>query len=673
MYQLQKVSKSFTIDNKKEPVLHEITTHFKAGDFALILGASGSGKTTLLNIISGLDTAYEGEILYEGQNLKSENMDDFHKNEIGFVFQNFNLLSHLSVCENVKSALYLEKTLSPDERTNRAIQLLTRVGLADHANKYPSQLSGGQKQRVAIARALANDPKVIIADEPTGALDLVTAASIIELLKQLSNEGTLVITVTHDESLMRFATKTVRVKDGRILSDDRIKEPDFNPNQSQNKTVSSVALSLGATLKLVSKNFFSRILRNLLVAFGTSIGITAILLALGIGNGITDVLGGFFQTAYSPNQITSYYQDPERGGPPRPSELLKVEEIKKLKKLYESEGITEVYERSHITGIRFKYQEQLIENLPPTQMDEANLSKERYKTNTVSDGYLLAGSFITAEKTGIVLPASVARELLGLKNSELTKEKVEQLISKPITLVYQGREQRREQSQNDGPIEVETVILGVISPDEEGFVQGVMASPKLFEEMIKTIGIDRPIYTIDAFAKNPEAAEVFIEKYKEDPAYENYAITNASSFLDTFKQFTDIIVYLLAFIAGLSLIVAGVMIAVVLYIGVVERTKEIGVLRSIGYKKGYIKRLFRMEAIYIMLLSNIISVTFAYLIQFIANPLIESSIGFNQIVQIAPLNALATLGITGILGVIFALYPAAKAAKLDPITALRYE
>ncbi len=138
MYQLKKVSKSFMIDHNKEPVLHEITTTFKAGDFALILGASGSGKTTLLNIISGLDSDFEGEILYEGQNLKKENMDDFHKNEIGFVFQSFNLVSHLSVLENVKSALYLDKMLNPSEQTERAVQLLTKVGLAEHVNKYPN-------------------------------------------------------------------------------------------------------------------------------------------------------------------------------------------------------------------------------------------------------------------------------------------------------------------------------------------------------------------------------------------------------------------------------------------------------------------------------------------------------------------------------------------------------
>lgn len=285
------MSKSFSVDNQKNSVLHEITTTFKAGDFALILGASGSGKTTLLNIISGLDTNYEGEILYEGQSLKTRNMDEFHKNEIGFVFQNFNLLTHLSALENVKSVYYLTKTLSPSER---AIQLLTKVGLAEHINKSPNQLSGGQKQRVAIARALANNPKVIIADEPTGALDSVTATEIINLLKQLSSEGTLVITVTHDESLINYATKVLRIKDGYVIDDERISEPKINTERKLDVT-SKVSLSLGATLHLVGKNFFSRILRNLLVACGTSIGITAILLALGIGNGITNVLSDFFQ------------------------------------------------------------------------------------------------------------------------------------------------------------------------------------------------------------------------------------------------------------------------------------------------------------------------------------------------------------------------------------------
>ncbi|KAF9404891.1 hypothetical protein HW555_014113 [Spodoptera exigua] len=470
MYQLKEVSKSFSVDNKKMSVLHEITTTFKAGDFALILGASGSGKTTLLNIISGLDTNYEGEILYEGQSLKTRNMDEFHKNEIGFVFQNFNLLTHLSVLENVKSAYYLNKSLSPSERDERAIQLLTKVGLADHINKSPNQLSGGQKQRVAIARALANNPKVIIADEPTGALDSVTAAEIINLLKQLSREGTLVITVTHDESLISYATKVLRIKDGYVIDDERISDPKINTERKLEVT-SKVSLSLGATLHLV---------------------------------------------AYSPNQITSYYQDPERGGPPRPSEILKNEEIMKLKELYENEGVTEVYEKSHFTGIRFKYHGQLIETLAPTQMDEANLNKERYNTNTVADGYLLAGVFVTSEESGIVLPASVAKEILGLKSSEVNEENVNQLISKPITLVYQGR----EQGINHKTIEIETVIRGITSSEEEGFVQGFMASPKTFAEMVKSIGGDKPIYTVDAFTENPEAAEALIKKYKDDPDYE---------------------------------------------------------------------------------------------------------------------------------------------------------
>ncbi|MBC2360672.1 ATP-binding cassette domain-containing protein [Listeria welshimeri] len=666
MLEITQLKKSYKLGKKNEtPVLKNINVTIKDGEFAAIIGKSGSGKSTLLNIISGLDTDYSGKVLYNGEDLQDIDLDLYHFNHIGFIFQSFHLVNHMSVIENVKVPLYLNPELSESDSNERALDLLKQVGLVEFANKKPTQLSGGQKQRVAIARSLANNPDMIIADEPTGALDSVTSEEIIKLLKDLTKLGTTVIVVTHDLNIADKTDAILRLADGEVVSFERKKEvtEQFSPKKEK-----KLRLNGWATAKISFQSFFNRKFRNLLVALGTSIGIIAILLAFGLGNGVTQSLSKIFGTTFSPNQITTYYKEDGGSKSPEPTTPLTSSEIKKIKQLYKDEAISEVYERTTIQGIKFEYDDKYLDGVS-SEMQEANFKASRYKDYTVKDEYLLSGKMVTSDEAGAVIPSSVARAILGKNDSdELTKSDGDKLIDKKITLLYAGRN-----SETANTVKIETVIRGITNPSKEGFARGFDVSTKTMDDFIKTTEIEKPILSVDAFTKTTDQAEQVVEKYENDKAWANYSITNANAFVDTFSQFTDIIVYLIAFIAGLSLAVAGVMIAIVLYIGVVERTREIGVFRAIGYRKRHIRGLFMMEASYIIILANILSSVVAITIAKIASPILETKIGFENMIHISFWNFLITLAITITIGFIFSIYPSNKAAKLDAAEALRSE
>ncbi|MBC6173706.1 ATP-binding cassette domain-containing protein [Listeria welshimeri] len=666
MLEITQLKKSYKLGKKNEtPVLKNINVTIKDGEFAAIIGKSGSGKSTLLNIISGLDTDYSGKVLYNGEDLQDIDLDLYHFNHIGFIFQSFHLVNHMSVIENVKVPLYLNPELSESDRNERALDLLKQVGLVEFANKKPTQLSGGQKQRVAIARSLANNPDMIIADEPTGALDSVTSEEIIKLLKDLTKLGTTVIVVTHDLNIADKTDAILRLADGEVVSFERKKEvtEQFIPKKEK-----KLRLNGWATAKISFQSFFNRKFRNLLVALGTSIGIIAILLAFGLGNGVTQSLSKIFGTTFSPNQITTYYKEDGGSKSPEPTTPLTSSEIKKIKQLYKDEAISEVYERTTIQGIKFEYDDNYLDGVS-SEMQEANFKASRYKDYTVKDEYLLSGKMVTSDEAGAVIPSSVARAILGKNDSdELTKSDGDKLIDKKITLLYAGRN-----SETANTVKIETVIRGITNPSKEGFARGFDVSTKTMDDFIKTTETEKPILSVDAFTKTTDQAEQVVEKYENDKAWANYSITNANAFVDTFSQFTDIIVYLIAFIAGLSLAVAGVMIAIVLYIGVVERTREIGVFRAIGYRKRHIRGLFMMEASYIIILANILSSVVAITIAKIASPILETKIGFENMIHISFWNFLITLAITITIGFIFSIYPSNKAAKLDAAEALRSE
>ena len=236
--ELINVNKDYKLANKEKfRALSEVNVSFEKGELVSIIGESGSGKSTLMNLIGGLDSDYEGTINIDGVDLKSfkaKQLDDYRKKKIGFVFQSFNLIPHLSVLENVTIPLTLSN-IKESEKNEKAIKLLTKLGLASQIRKKPSQLSGGQKQRVAIARALINDPDIILADEPTGALDSTTTSQILEILKEIADDGKLVIMVTHSEKVAKISSRIVEISDGKIIRDE--KKSDYKATEDENRIV----------------------------------------------------------------------------------------------------------------------------------------------------------------------------------------------------------------------------------------------------------------------------------------------------------------------------------------------------------------------------------------------------------------------------------------------------
>lgn len=226
MIKLINLHKSYPMGKDSLHVLKGLNLHIKEGEFVSIMGSSGSGKSTLLNIVGLLDTHDEGEYYLNGQlieNLNEKKAAVLRNKFLGFVFQSFNLITYKTALENVALPLYY-KGIARKERQEIAMNYLDKVGLKDWANHLPSELSGGQKQRVAIARALVTQPKVVLADEPTGALDSATSHSVMELLKEINREGMTVFVITHEEEIAEETDRIVRLKDGVIISDEKVKK-----------------------------------------------------------------------------------------------------------------------------------------------------------------------------------------------------------------------------------------------------------------------------------------------------------------------------------------------------------------------------------------------------------------------------------------------------------------
>ena len=309
MLQLLNICKSYTTADFTQTALDNVSVSFRDNEFVAILGPSGSGKTTLLNIVGGLDHYDSGNLIIDGistEQYKDKDWDAYRNNRIGFVFQSYNLIPHQTVLSNVELALTLSG-VSRAERHDRAVAALQQVGLGDHVSKKPSQLSGGQMQRVAIARALINDPEILLADEPTGALDSKTSVQIMDLLTEIANDR-LVIMVTHNPELAEdYATRIVTLTDGVIRSDTDPYEPTAEDMRVSEKPARRTKMSFLTALSLSFKNLMTKKGRTLMTAFAGSIGIIGIAAILSLANGVNNYIKSVEEETLSeyPLQIQS--------------------------------------------------------------------------------------------------------------------------------------------------------------------------------------------------------------------------------------------------------------------------------------------------------------------------------------------------------------------------------
>lgn len=654
--ELKNIRKSYFLGKDEFPVLKGIDLEFERGDFVSLLGESGGGKSTLMNIIGGLDREYDGDVIIDGvaQKAKKEkDMDAYRRDTIGFIFQSFNLINYLSVLDNILISLKMT-SLSEKERMARAIELTQQVGLYEHRKKKPAQLSGGQKQRVAIARALTSDPEIILADEPTGALDSQNTKEVLALLRQIAQSGKTVIVVTHSQEVADYGTRTIRLADGQIIGDERDKPAYPVPDEA--KSFKTKALSYGDVVKTAFKHFTNTWKINLLIAIGTAIGLFSVIFFLGLGTGATKYMNDQVTSLANPNIISVVQRDPANNQGKDNDEAFSIaqqtmlgipdENINKLKDLDNVKtvdaGITKA------GAVTLDYQGQ-------TASSQAIMSW----TPMIQSSTLHAGS----EPKGKQIVISEA-DMKKFDQKAYEAKDWNAVIGKSVKVSFQTVD------KNNAPVTIteDMEISGVL---QDMPMVGTLTSTEALKEMLTANNIDAMPNTAYVTVTDTDKVKDVTKAINEikDDGKLVFASTNIGSMLDTITDITGIVSTVLAAIAGISLIVSIFMIVVTTYMSVAERTKEIGVLRALGGRRKDVSRMFTAESVILGLSSAVIAIGLAFAGQSIINKALHSLVGGN-IVQITSGHIIFAVIIALIIALFSSLAPAARAARLNTIEAL---
>lgn len=642
--ELKKIKKDYKYTGSKQQVLRGIDLSLERGEFVSILGESGSGKSTLMNIIGGMDSDYVGDVIVNGRNLREVNLDNHRKLEIGFIFQSFNLIPHLTALDNVIIALEMS---SSSKKKERAKELLINLGLKDHLYKRPNQLSGGEKQRVAIARALANDPEIILADEPTGSLDQKTSEQIINILGTIAESGKLVIAVTHSQKVATNGTRIVKMSDGIITEDQVVSEKYKAPED--NVSLKPKSLSFLKSIRLALNNMKLNLKRNILVALGSSIGILSVVLMFSIGDGVKDYINDQIAAGMDPNLIQVSKDAPEKKQSDMHYGLEKFrftqEDADKIMSINNVERIEKVatYNMSSNLVLDDK-------NIPIMSLTAAPSGTLVFPDDEKS---------MIPNKNEILISDSIARKLLDDDNYK-------DIIGTEVSLYI------ADTDDNNHPALIETSLI----------ISDVLEINNQWGPSYDMVYVDfdmlDDIYSSNNMAIKPTMINVYVEDNKiiqttkDDLIAAGFSDSQVADMLEQVMSYLNIATLILAGIAGISLIVSGIMILVVLYISVVERTREIGILRAVGARKKDIRRIFFTESAILGLGGGILGVLGASLVALVGNNYLETVFDV-RIVNIGVDYIMLGIGVSVLVSVLAGLIPSSKASKLDPMESLRYE
>lgn len=626
---------------KQEPLtaLDNINLQFNKEEFVCILGKSGSGKSTLLNIIAGLDKPTEGNVLIDEMDIFEFNdleMANCRKDKIGFVFQDFQLMDHLTVVENVELGLSMD-SIEKKEKRIRSIEVLKRVGLESHLNHKPSELSGGQKQRVSIARALVKDPEIIIADEPTGALDSNTSTSIMNLLKDISQSGKLVIVVTHDYEFKDYATRIVELRDGKLI-EDTTKENTLNSTYRTEKEEKKRSFDLNAAFKLSLKRLIEKKWRYFLVSISMIIGICSLSIAFGISNGIDSYIDYANKRIVDNKKLTFVKKD-----------IINSRDFFSIRK----NKAVNLIQDEYILNAKTKLEnEELDYKVKPIIQSE-------YK-DIYTRPEILHGEIPKDGQKEIAISKNLAEKIL--KNKD-----VKSLIGSEISIKFLAVDELNNYPSrwDKHTFKITGITQKTLIGDDYAYIP--YETLKNIVRRSRFLGKEEEIPTnkISVYLKDKKEIETVYKAFNKD-----YEIIRPSDILkDLTKVFKNFNLIVLG-AAVLILLISALMIGIILFISVLERQREIGLIISIGGTKNDIKKIFVTEGILLGLMASTLGTLISILMTFAINPIAIKSMNYPIFKP-----SLITLGISLSIGIVVSLMssiiPATKASKLSPIELLR--
>ena len=647
LMQVKGLIKEFSAGEQTIRVLHDINLTINQGEMVAIIGQSGSGKSTLMNILGCLDQASAGDYKIFGNSVSRLDADELAKlrrEHFGFIFQRYHLLGDISAQDNVSvPAVYAG--MDGQARNARAEKLLSDLGLADKINNRPNQLSGGQQQRVSIARALMNGGDIILADEPTGALDSKSGDDVMQILHELKAKGHTIIMVTHDPNLAAQAERIIELKDGYVIADYKTEhyhaiqaQPESILGQHRKSALGSFIDRLFEAFKMSLLAMRAHKMRTLLTMLGIIIGIASVVSVVGLGKGSQEqILSNI--SSLGTNTITVIdgypYGDPRRS--------------------YGDDNLTPddaqaVADQPYIVSVS-------------PQLD-SNLNV-RYRN--VQEAASISG---------------VGQNYLDVSGEKLAQGQGfddQSILRRTQDIIIDDNAKNTFFPDNDNPIgEVVLIgsvpgrIIGVLEPNNTGFRQGFdtptlyMPYTTMMSRLIGSTYIESFVALIDNNISSAAAESAITTLMEGRHGTDDFRIRNSDSIRETIESTTTALTLLISSIAIISLIVGGIGVMNIMLVSVTERTNEIGVRMAVGARQNDIMQQFLIEAVLVCILGGLLGIGLAFAI----GELINRVDGDNFQVIYSPTSIVAAFVCSTFIGIIFGFLPARNAAKLDPVEAL---